>query len=180
MARFFSYICKTLKEDKLPVWATLVGVIAGVIATYWIVPIINQNLEIQKIRSEFVIRNLDDLNARTRALVSDVAAVHQGVLKTNNVDEATRKAALSKIIELQWKAIELAIIFDSREGATIVEDYQKSLEDVRVALIALSAKETLPGSQAAVESLARNSVNVIRELASLGGIRIKTSVPGAR
>lgn len=175
--RFARYIGRTCLDDKFPVWATLLGVVAGSFATYWIIPSINQGLETQKIRSEFIIRNLDDLNARTRSLVADVGTLHQGVLRTNSTDDVVRKTAITKIVELQWKAIELAIIFNTQTGSELVQNYQESLEDVRISLAKLNAKESLPASQAAIEKFSARSVDVITELAALGGLRIKVQVP---
>lgn len=173
---FLSYLGRICLEDKFPVWVTIVGVILGGIATaagtYWIVPSINEALERQKIRSEFVIRNLDDLNSRTRALVSDVSALHQNVLRVNVVDDSAVQKVLVKITEMQWKAIELAIIFDGSAGENKVENYQQSLEAERVALSNLRTKDDLPSSQAAIERLSARTVDVVQALAALAGLRI--------
>jgi hypothetical protein len=177
IGRLFSYLRRICLQDKFPVWVTILGVVIGGVATaastYWIVPSINETLEKQRIRSEFVIRNLDDLNARTRALVSDVSAIHQSVLRANVVDDSMVQKALLKITEMQWKAVELAIIFDGSAGERIIENYQQSLDSVRDALSSLRTREDLSSSQAAIERLSARTVEVVRELASLAGLRVK-------
>lgn len=173
------YIVDFCLADKLPVWATLLGIVIGAVVTaassFWIVPKINESLERQKIRTEFVIRNLDDLNARTRALVVDISELHSSILSTGNINASAIQKPMSKIAEMQWKAIELAIIFEQKNGR-IIKDYQKSLEDVRVALSGIKSKDQLPASQEAVEKLSASTLSVIRELASLGGLRINSNV----
>lgn len=162
--------------EKLPVWATLVGIIVGSVVTaassFWIIPKLNESLEQQKIRTEFIIRNLEDINSRTRGLVIDVAEIHSSTLKTNTVDGAVVQRALSKIAEMQWKAIELAVIFEGKKGGAIIRDYQTSLEGVRVALTNLKSKNDLNTSQAAIEKFSQSTLMVIRQLATLGGIRL--------
>ncbi|MGY3617738.1 hypothetical protein [Bradyrhizobium sp. USDA 10063] len=179
MKRVLDHTVAFLLAEKLPVWATILGIILGAIGTYYIVPGINQSLEKQKIRSEFVIRNLDDLNARTRSLVSDVSDIQYGVLRTSYVDSAAIQKVLSKIAEMQWKAIELAVIFEGTQGARSVQQYQEALDHVRAALVGLKSKEDLKISQAAIEQFSERTLNVLRELAAVGGIRISAKTPKA-
>jgi hypothetical protein len=179
--RFGSYLLEVCLGEKFPVWATLVGIVVGGLVTglgtYLIVPRINESLEQQKIRSEFIIRNLDDLNSRTRSLVSDVSDVHYKVLSTNVVDFGAIQKTTAKIAEMQWKAFELAVIFEGTAGAQVVEAYQASLEDVRQALDGLKSKDDLQSTQNAIEKLSRRTLDVIRELAALGGLKVKPTLP---
>lgn len=181
LCQFGHYLWGICLGEKLPVWATLLGIIIGAVATalgtYLIVPSINQNLERQKIRTDFVIRNLDDLNSRTRTLVSDVSNLHYTVLRSGTVDDDVIQKLTSRIAEMQWKAIELAVIFEGSKGSQIVRAYQTSLDDVRTALLKLKSKSDLELSQQAIESFSRRSLDVIRELAGLGGLRVNAAVP---
>lgn len=172
MMRFLRYLAVVCTQEKLPVWATVLGIILGALSTYFIIPKINENLERQKIRSEFVIRNLDDLNSRTRTLVSDVSELHGNVLRGGNVDASAVQKVSSKIAEMQWKAIELAVIFEGTPGMTAVQRYQTSLDGVRAALDELKTKSDLPRSQSAIEAFSQSTLAVIRELASLAGLRV--------
>jgi hypothetical protein len=179
--RFESYLWDVCIGEKFPVWATLLGILIGGLATglgtYLIVPTINESLEKQKIRSEFIIRNLDDLNSRTRSLVSDVSEMHYKVLNTNVVDSAAIQKMTSKIAEMQWKAIELAVIFEGTKGAQSVVAYQAALDGVRLALVDLKSKDDLQATQHSVEQLSRSTLDVIKELASLGGLRVSGTLP---
>jgi hypothetical protein len=181
--RFGSYLLEVCVGEKFPVWATLLGVLIGGLVTglgtYLIVPKINESLEKQKIRSEFIIRNLDDLNLRTRSLVSDVSDIHYRVLTTNVVDFGATQKTTAKIAEMQWKAIELAVIFEGTKGAQVVEAYQASLDEVRVALNLLKSKDDLQATQVSVEKLSRRTLDVIKELAELGGLKVHNTRPAA-
>jgi hypothetical protein len=178
--RFAVYLWGICLGETLPVWATILGIIVGAAltagSTFWIVPRLNESLEKQKIRTEFIIRNLDDLNSRTRALVIDIAELHSSVLRTNVVDSSAVQKSISKIAEMQWKAIELAVIFEGQNGGRIIRDYQKSLDDVRAALLNLKSKEDLVASQEAIQRFSSSTLSVIRELVGLGGLRLNSNV----
>lgn len=178
--RPLSYFCQVCLGDKLPVWATLLGIVIGAVvtatSTFWIVPRLNESLERQKIRTEFIIRNLDDINARTRALVSEISELHLTVLQNNVVDPLMIKRILPKITEMQWKAIELGIIFEGADGAKVVQSYQSSLDNVRVALTNLKTKNDLVASQRAIEAFSSSTLDVVRQLANLGGLRVSPMI----
>ena len=178
--RFGRYLWEICLGETLPVWATILGIITGALitaaGTFWIVPKLNESLERQKIRTEFVIRNLDDLNARTRSLVMEISDLHSSILRTNIVDNSAVQKLVSKTAEMQWKAIELAIIFDSKTGGRIIQDYQKSLDGVRTALLNLKSKNDLGDSQEASQRFSASTLSVMRELVKLGGLRMNSDI----
>jgi hypothetical protein len=182
--RLLAYLKNVCLGTDFPVWATLLGVLLGgaatAVGTYLIVPKINYELERQKIRSEFIIRNLDDLNNRTRSLLSGVSNLHSAVLRSNKVDPEAVQRLNSQIVELQWKAIELGIIFDDKAGVAAVGTYQKSLDDLRDALQQLSSKQELPNSEKAAEDFSSSSFAVIRQLVALGGLKITARPPTSK
>lgn len=178
--RFAFYIRDVCLGEKLPVWATLLGIVIGGVvtaaSTFWIVPRLNESLERQKIRTEFIIRNLDDLNARTRSLVVDISEIHSATLRTNGVDETAVQKIIGKIAEMQWKAIELAIIFDDAQGGRAIKDYQQSLDGVRLAVLGIRSKADLAASQEAIKRFSSSTLRVVAELARLGGVRVSRDI----
>jgi hypothetical protein len=180
MKRFAIYIREICLGEKLPVWATLLGIVIGAVltaaSTFWIVPRLNQALERQKIRTEFIIRNLDDLNARTRSLVVDISEIHSVTLRTNTVDETAVQKIVGKIAEMQWKAIELAIIFNDAQGSRAIKDYQQSLDGVRMAVLGLQSKAELAASQEAIKRFSSSTLRVVAALANLGGLRVNNDI----
>ena len=174
MRRLLRYLADVCMHDKLPVWATILGIILGALGTYFIVPAINEGLERQKIRTDFIIKNLDDLNLRTRGLVSDISDLHFNVLRTGAVDSGVVQKLSARIAEMQWKAIELAVIFEGTSGMSAVNRYQSSLDDVRDALLEIKGKGDLAKSQAAIERFSESTLAVIKELAGLAGLRINS------
>ncbi|MBD2751217.1 hypothetical protein IC232_31795, partial [Microvirga sp. BT688] len=107
MYRLGSYLWRTLLDTSTPLWVTFAGVLLSAYGAYEIAPAINNELEKQKIKTEFVIRNLDNLNGKTQELLSEISIVNRKILAGEknygeNIDKATRLST-----ELQWKAIEL-------------------------------------------------------------------------
>lgn len=177
--RLAVYLRDVCLDNKFPVWATLLGVVAGgaltMIGTYFIVPKINESLEQQKIKTAFVIKNLDDMNERTRMLMSEISDLHSRVLATDQVDAPTLQKLVSRIAEMQWKAVELGVIFEGTKGSLVVSRYQVSLDNLRVAITSIKTKGDLALSQRSAEVFAQRSLDMIRELAFIGGIRIGPS-----
>ena len=139
-------------------------------------PIINQQLEKQKIKTEFVIRNIDALNAKTSALLIGVGETHRQILTNGSVDRAKIDGYVSAITELQWKGVELAIIFEGTETSQLVERYQKSLDRLRSALLNLHDKDQLQESISAAADFSKATVEVIKALARLSGINLNPAL----
>ena len=53
-----------LTGDRTPMWFTLLALIAGAGGTYFISPRVNAQFESQKIKTDFVIRNYNDLRSK--------------------------------------------------------------------------------------------------------------------
>ena len=52
------HIKKALVAESVPVWLTVIFIILGSVGTYVFTPFINQHQEAQRIRTEFIIKNL--------------------------------------------------------------------------------------------------------------------------
>jgi hypothetical protein len=50
-----------LTADRTPMWFTLLALLAGAGGTYFVAPRVNAVFESQKIKTDFVIRNFNDL-----------------------------------------------------------------------------------------------------------------------
>lgn len=53
-----------LAGDRTPMWFTLFALFAGAMGTYFIAPQVNAQFEAQKIKTDFVIRNYNDLRLK--------------------------------------------------------------------------------------------------------------------
>jgi len=78
--RFGAYLWRTLLDTSTPLWVTFAGVLLSAYGAYKIAPAINSELEKQKIKTEFVIRNLDSLNGKTQELFSEISIVNRKIL----------------------------------------------------------------------------------------------------
>lgn len=53
-----------LTADRTPMWFTLLALMAGAAGTYFVAPRVNAEFEAQKIKTDFVIRNFNDLRQK--------------------------------------------------------------------------------------------------------------------
>lgn len=53
-----------LMADRTPMWFTLLALLAGAGGTYFVAPRVNAEFEAQKIKTDFVIRNFNDLRQK--------------------------------------------------------------------------------------------------------------------
>ena len=120
MRKAAGYVWKLLFETDTPLWVTLVGFCFATFGVYYLTPMINQNLEKQKIKTEYVIRSLDNINTRTQEMLAEISIANRKIASdqkdySSNIDKALRLAT-----ELQWKAIEIGAVLDDQESLIII------------------------------------------------------------
>lgn len=59
-----------LSGDRTPMWFTIAALLAGAGGTYFIAPAVNAQFEAQKIKTDFVIRNYQDLRVKMEEFAS--------------------------------------------------------------------------------------------------------------
>ena len=69
------------------------------------------------------------------------------LIDKKSVSEALIEDINKRIISLQWKAIELNIIFTSKDAKYAISQYQKSLDDLRKAVDNSNTQEILSASR---------------------------------
>lgn len=155
MARLFRCALAFLRSNERPIWWSLVsGLVIG-IATYYFAPKINQEFEIQKIRTEYTIRSLDNISSNTRDFMIRISETG-GYANLNDVE--TRKAYRA----LQWQSLELALVFEQSSGSELIVDFQTALTElIECQPVTCSEEE----ASVFMERLARASSNVFRQLA---------------
>lgn len=123
-----------LLEKQMPVWLTLLILVSGAAGTYLLLPRVNQEFEQQRIRTEFVISKLEALNQKTNELISNITVLNNRVLRQSPVSEEMKDGIGRNIVELQWKAIELSVMFNSEKSGRLINEYQKKLDALRVVI----------------------------------------------
>lgn len=177
MKQLWVSVCAVLCGTEVPVWLKLAGISLGVVGTYFLLPYINQDFERQKIKTEFVLRTFDDLNLKSRSVVTDLSKVNRGWTQGRNSDQSSIDSILSKITELQWKALELSVIFEGSKSISIIEDYQIALDKLRLTLVTLKDDNSAVALIDSIETFATASVAVMREVSSLSGLNFSRRVP---
>ena len=123
---FAKYLWRIIRQESMPVWLTLVLIIVGAILTNYYVPKLNQDFEKEKIRSAYILNNLNDLNKETTNILNNIRKLN------NNLENKKEKKKIILIIEeqitkLQWRVGEYDIIFGTKDINDQIKSYQIDL-----------------------------------------------------
>jgi len=180
--RFILYLFGVIKNDKMPVWLTLLAaVVTALVAgygTYYIAPIVNIELEKQKVQFSFLADNLKGWSAATERLAGDVSALSN---KYVDLVEIGGRADISKldsyrdkvradITELGWRSNELVIVFDDAQATERIKIFRVKLDKVRLELDNLRLSKTprpLMESVLEIEGASRDVLSLLAEKANL-------------
>ncbi|WP_156635562.1 hypothetical protein [Methylobacterium sp. Leaf123] len=170
------YLKNLLLESNVPLWVTIVGILGGAVGAYVITPLLNQKLENQKIKTEYVIRSLDSINSKTQEMLSEISIVNRRIYNKNqnieeNIDKATRLVA-----ELQWKAIEISAVLDDEKSLSILVDFQEKLDAVRSKIELINSPDSALKALAEIRSFIPASLRLVNRIASLSGIRFSDNL----
>lgn len=137
LRRLLTYIGNVLVKDTIPVWLSLLLMVAGAIATYWLAPKINAQFEVQAARREYLVRNLESFSGDTKSLI-DVVAKSVNEKSRFKYDElvATINPSIAK---LQFSGTQLLYVVPE-QSANIVS-FQKTLSKLQNEVLAFQ-----PGS----------------------------------
>ncbi len=164
-------VLEFLCAEKMPLWVTFMLFIMTAVGTYLLAPVINQEFERQKIRSAYVVENLNNLNLISRTLISDISIYNNNLIDTGKRDNDTKQKINSQITELQWRALELDIIFDDSCSYKIIQKYKASLDRVRQDLEDVQNPKDVKSINYSVRSYAQVSMKVIELLAERGDVK---------
>jgi hypothetical protein len=132
--RVVAHLGHVLLSDVIPVWLSLVLMILGAGAAYYIAPLINEQFEIQAARREFLIKNLEDFSSTTRSLID---VVSKGVNERSQFKyDALVAEANPSIAKLQFSATQLVYIVPQNHEQIIA--FQKTLIAMQEQLISHS------------------------------------------
>jgi tRNA A22 N-methylase len=171
MKKISTYLWELLFETSTPLWVTLVGFCIATFGVYYITPLINANLEKQKIKTEYVIRSLDNINTRTQEMLAELSVANRKIVADQkdyspNIDKALRLAT-----ELQWKAIEIGAVLEDKESARIIENFQQKLDATYEAISKVSSPTTAKEALKSVKEFVPASLLLTGRIAQLSGIK---------
>jgi hypothetical protein len=117
----------------MPVWLTIVGLVATAVTTYYIAPSLNSQFEVEKSRSQYIMENMKILSDDTSKLFSYVTELSH--YQRESAEYQKIHIELNKIFtRLQWKANEYEILFSDKSGNIVIHTYSTALHDLRLSI----------------------------------------------
>lgn len=98
-----------LLKPQVPLLFTIVGFLLTVLATVCLVPRIQQEFETNRVRSEFMIRQMDEFSHRNNELFVHLR-VYSDLSESESIRLEARRMALSALTSLNWRTVEISII----------------------------------------------------------------------
>ena len=166
-------VWRFLALKNMPLGISLLLFFATAWGTYSLAPKLNQTFENQKIVTAYIISNLNDFNLLSRELVSEVSIFNNTLQKEKHVDTDSLDKIRAKITELQWRALELDIIFDDDVSLEKIKAYKKSLSDLGFAVDTATVSGDSIKISRSVVPFANNSLTVISILAQKAGLKVE-------
>lgn len=161
----FGHIFEVLVSDSIPVWLSLVLMLLGAVATYYIAPLINEQFEIQAARREFLVKNLEDFSSNTKDLI-DVISKSVNENSQFKYDDLVSDANPS-IAKLQFSATQLVYIVPENHKQII--EFQKTLDTLQNALLSHKAGTSSEGVLETSKQLMRQSLVIYDALLKKAG-----------
>jgi hypothetical protein len=115
-----------LVSDRSPMWMTLGVLLMGATGTYYLAPRVNAEFEAQKLKSDFVVKNYNDLRLKTEDLMALTGLITNKMARSENVDgEIIRLLDINS--RLVAHAITLLPMFTHAEGPQAIVDLQLAM-----------------------------------------------------
>lgn len=157
-----------LSGDRTPMWFTLFALMAGAAGTYFVAPQVNAQFEAQKIKTDFVIRNYQDL----RIKMEDFAALYASAVQKQVGGESVQ-AEFMKLQELVARIsaqnTALMPMFVSEGGPRSVAEVHAALNELLQVIIQhagqdLTAPEATQAYSARVDAAQKKLAAPLLEL----------------
>lgn len=118
-----------LLKDEMPIWLSILFALAAGVGTYFIAPLINQEIEYQNNRSQHVSTTVSELNSKVVDLSKGVRRFNESLFYERRDTSEERHVVLDKIVELQWVLIDVdTIIARENSDSRSVEALQNNLD----------------------------------------------------
>ncbi|MBX4858497.1 hypothetical protein HJA86_00620 [Rhizobium bangladeshense] len=135
LKRLLTHVCAVMLKDSIPVWLSLILMVLGAGATYWLAPKINAQFEIQAARREFLVKNLESFSNDTKNLIDLIA---KGVNEGNQFKYSVLVSDINpSIAKLQFSATQLLYIVPDHSAEVV--SFQKTLDQLQDSLLSFRA-----------------------------------------
>lgn len=164
MSRLKSTIYKTCKffiDDKVPLIFNILVVIGTALLTYYVSPVLHNNFERQKLRSEYVLDNLKSINSHITQIYVDVGLIKYSIIHGLDEEKVHAKSALTEVDKINWKLIETASVLSEQDDKIKLERFQTSLIKVRHQLSTIDQTKNVDCLNDALVKMSQDGVLVI-------------------
>jgi hypothetical protein len=163
----FIYIAR----DEMPIWLSLALAAFAAIGTYYLAPVINQDLEFQKNRSAHIMTTVKTVNDDFVQLTTHVRQFNEELFYQTRKLGSARGVLLDEISELQWRMIDVGVII-RRSGAKdeCVSDLKTALEHLRSSVVEARKpedQESVIDAYQGAATRAESCINVLYSSAKL-------------
>lgn len=166
MLRILLRIRDFLLEEKMPVWLSLLLVLGGGWATYYLAPAINEKFEMQVARREFLVKNLEQFSTDVKSLLD---LVSKGVNAKNKNDLDSVIMEINPFVsKIQFSVTQMNFLLP--RDAILLVQFQRSLEKLQTDLKGYTVGESSVEIIGDIKEVMILSMQVYRALLDRAGL----------
>ncbi|MDX8518738.1 hypothetical protein [Mesorhizobium dulcispinae] len=166
LKRICAHMGNVLLKDTIPVWLSLILMVLGAWATYWLAPKINAEFELQSARREFLVKNLESFSSDTKGLID---VISKGV---NETDKLKYQAIIAEVnpsvAKLQFAATQLLYVVPEKSDEIVA--YQSTLDKLQDSFLTFRVGQNAEGILSDSKSLMRQSLQIYESLLTKAGL----------
>lgn len=172
------YLLGILCGYSVPVWMTLIAVLVGVLVANWWLPSLNAKFENERIRSEYLLSNLRNLNSDVGQLVKEIGSLNRLILSESSSIEIgdQREQVLRHIADLQWRTIEFDIVIRGKQKGDFIRSFSDSLDGLRVSVERASGADDVSSVLCTLGTFLPASHRLLARLAEEANVNLTESL----
>lgn len=124
-------IIQFFRKTEMPIWLSILLMVAAGYGTYVIAPMINQDFEYQKNRSTHILQTVQQMNKLNVELAIKSRTLSNALFYSNNFLKE-REDLLDKVVEFQWALIDIDTVLQRNvPGDNCVKNIDRNLSDLK-------------------------------------------------
>jgi hypothetical protein len=160
-----------LGKEHMPVWLSIILLGLTAWGTYELAPKINKRIQIDNNRSTYIGATITNFNTTSVELLKSTRRFNRALVVRDRGLEGTRGDVLDRITEMQWRLIDVGVVFEhSGEGRARVALLSSAIRRLGSAVNSArepADQEAVLEASSAVGSTARGTVAALYDEADL-------------
>jgi hypothetical protein len=128
-----------LFDSAMPVWLTLIVGVLAAIGTYFLAPVLNRRIEVDKSKSQHVADSTKSLNENFVDLSCTIRQMISALFENSSYYSEKKESCLDIITVMQWKIVDLKIILRKRD-LPLADKLAKALTELRHEIQTITAE----------------------------------------